>query len=133
MVVPRFVEAALRGEPITIYGTGNQTRCFGHVLDVIDAMIRVEALETTIGRPINIGVNQEISIMELAKRVLEITNSKSKIAFQEYEEAYTKGFEDMERRVPNNSLLKELTDWSPRRDINQIITDCMNYSISKTS
>ncbi len=127
MVVPRFVEAALKGEPITIYGTGNQTRCFGHVLDVIDAIVRVEALESTIGRPINIGVNQEISIIDLANKVLEITGSKSKIIFQEYEEAYAKGFEDMERRVPNNSLLRELTGWSPTRNINQIITDLISH------
>ena len=131
MVVPRFVEAALKGEPITIYGNGKQTRCFGHVLDVVDAIIRVESSMETIGKPVNIGVNQEISILDLATKVLAITKSKSEIVFQEYESAYAKGFEDMERRVPNNSLLKQLTGWNPTRDIVQIIEDLVSHLESK--
>jgi UDP-glucose 4-epimerase len=127
MVVPRFVEAALKGEPITIYGTGKQTRCFGHVLDVVDAIIRVESSSATIGKPINIGINQEISILDLASKVLAITGSHSQIIFQEYEEVYAKGFEDMERRVPNNSLLKQLTGWNPTRNIDQIIEDLVAH------
>ena len=127
MVVPRFVEAALKGEPITIYGTGKQTRCFGHVLDVIDAMLRVESTSATIGRPINIGVNQEISILDLATKILEMTKSKSEIVFQKYEDAYASGFEDMERRVPNNSLLSELTSWIPTRNVDAIINDIIDY------
>ena len=123
MVVPRFVEAALEGEPITIYGTGKQTRCFGHVLDVVDAIIRVEFSSATVGKPINIGINQEISILDLASKVLAITGSDSQIIFQDYEDVYAKGFEDMERRVPNNSLLKQLTGWNPTRNIDHIIQD----------
>jgi UDP-glucose 4-epimerase len=127
MVVPRFVEAALKGDPITIYGTGKQTRCFGHVLDVVDAIIRVETSSATIGKPVNIGVNQEISILDLASKVLAITGSESQIIFQDYEDVYAKGFEDMERRVPNNSLLKQLTSWNPTRDIDQIIEDLVAH------
>jgi len=127
MVVPRFVEVALKGEPITIYGTGKQTRCFGHVLDVVDAIIRVESSAATIGKPINIGINQEISILDLASKVLAITGSESQIIFQDYEDVYAKGFEDMERRVPNNSLLMQLTNWKPTRNIDQIIGDLVSH------
>jgi UDP-glucose 4-epimerase len=130
MVVPRFVEAALKGKPITIYGTGKQTRCFGHVLDVVDAIIRVESSMESIGKPVNIGVNHEISILDLASKVLAITGSKSEIVFQEYESAYSKGFEDMERRVPNNSRLRKLTGWNPTRNIEQIIEDLVSHITS---
>ena len=131
MVVPRFVEAALKGEPITIYGTGKQTRCFGHVFDVVDAIIRVESSMESIGKPVNIGVNHEISILDLATKVLAITGSDSQLVFQDYEDVYAKGFEDMERRVPNNSLLKQLTDWNPTRNIDQIIQDLVSHLKSK--
>lgn len=123
MVVPRFVEAALKSEPLTIYGTGNQTRCFGHVSDVVDAILKVDNCIEAIGKPINIGVNQEISIVELAEIVIERTGSKSTIEYQSYEDAYAQGFEDMERRVPDNALLKQLTDWSPVKNIENIIDD----------
>jgi UDP-glucose 4-epimerase len=127
MVVPRFVEAALKNQPLTIYGTGEQTRCFGHVLDVVDAILRIECSQDAIGQPVNIGVNQEISIVNLAKRVIANTKSNSSMQFQSYEDAYAQGFEDMERRVPDNSLLKKLTGWSPTRDIDQIINDLAAY------
>jgi len=123
MVVPRFVEAALKNEPLTIYGTGKQTRCFGHVSDVIDAILKVDSCIEAIGKPVNIGVNQEISILELAKKIIERTSSKSTIEHQSYEDAYAQGFEDMERRVPDNALLKQLTDWSPVKNIENIIDD----------
>jgi UDP-glucose 4-epimerase len=123
MVVPRFVEAALKSEPLTIYGTGKQTRCFGHVSDVVDAIIKIDGCIEAIGKPINIGVNQEISIIDLAKKVVERTGSKSTIEYQSYEVAYAQGFEDMERRVPDNALLKQLTTWSPLKNIENIIDD----------
>ena len=123
MVVPRFVEAALKNEPLTIYGTGKQTRCFGHVSDVVNAILKVDGCIEAIGKPINIGVNQEISIEDLAKKVIERTGSKSAIKYQSYEEAYSQGFEDMERRVPDNTLLKKLTTWSPLKNIENIIDD----------
>jgi UDP-glucose 4-epimerase len=123
MVVPRFVKSALAHEPITIYGDGNQTRCFAHVYDVIDAIIRIAFAENTIGKVINIGNNYEISVNELAKKIITETGSRSKIVYVPYEEAYGNGFEDMERRVPNIDLIKELVGWEPTRDLSTIIAD----------
>ena len=127
MVVPRFVLAALKNEPIQIYGTGHQTRCFGHVLDVVDAIIRVDRTDSLVGKPVNIGVENEISILALAELIKKLTNSQSQLEFKDYEKVYAKGFEDMERRVPNSSLLRERTDWKPSRDISTIILDICEY------
>jgi dTDP-D-glucose 4,6-dehydratase len=123
MVVPRFVQFALKNEPITIYGNGEQTRCFGHVLDAVDAVVRIAFAENTIGKVINIGNDYEISINDLAKKVIEQTNSKSEIVYVPYEEAYGDGFEDMERRVPNIDLINQLVGWKPKRDLTTIISD----------
>jgi UDP-glucose 4-epimerase len=123
MVVPRFVKAALANEPITIYGDGKQTRCFAHVYDVVDAVIFIAFAENTIGKVINIGNNFEISINELARKIIAETDSSSKIVYVPYEEAYGDGFEDMERRVPNIDLIDNLVGWKPRRDLSTIITD----------
>ena len=123
MVIPRFVSMALNNEPITIYGNGEQTRCFGHVYDVIDAVISVAFSDKTIGKVINIGNNFEISMNDLAKKIIEETGSKSEIKYIPYSEAYGDGFEDMERRVPNIDLIKSLTGWQPKRDLTQIIKD----------
>ena len=123
MVVPRFVKAALNNEPITIYGNGNQTRCFAHVYDVVDAVIAIAFAKNTIGKVINIGNNFEISINDLAKKIIEETNSTSQIAYVPYEEAYGEGFEDMERRVPNIDLIRDLVGWQPKRDLSTMIAD----------
>jgi UDP-glucose 4-epimerase len=123
MVVPRFVQAALKNEPITIYGSGEQTRCFGHVYDAVDAMVRISSAQNTIGKVINVGNNFEISINDLAKKVIAETNSKSEIVYVPYDQAYGEGFEDMERRVPNIELIKSLVDWTPTRDLSTMITD----------
>ena len=123
MVVPRFVKSAIRNEPITIYGDGNQTRCFAHVFDVVDAVIAVAFAENTIGKVINVGNNFEISINELAKKIISQTSSKSEIVYVPYEEAYGDGFEDMERRVPNIDLINQLVGWSPIRDLSTMIDD----------
>jgi UDP-glucose 4-epimerase len=123
MVVPRFVKSALNNEPITIYGSGEQTRCFGHVLDAVEAVVQIAFSENTIGKVINIGNNFEISINNLAKKVIEQTNSKSEVVYVAYEEAYGDGFEDMERRVPNIELIKSLVGWEPTRDLSKMITD----------
>jgi UDP-glucose 4-epimerase len=123
MVVPRFVTAALSNQPITIYGDGNQTRCFAHVYDVVDAVIAIAFAKNTVGKVINIGNNFEISINDLAKKIIAQTGSKSEIVYVPYEEAYGDGFEDMERRVPNIDLIKELVDWTPRRDLSTMIAD----------
>ena len=123
MVVPRFIQAALSNEPITIYGDGNQTRCFAHVYDVIDAVISIAFSEITIGKVVNIGNDFEISINNLAKQILSDTSSKSEIVYVPYAEAYGDGFEDMERRVPNIDLIKRLVGWYPKRDLKTIIDD----------
>jgi UDP-glucose 4-epimerase len=131
MVVPRFVQAALKNEPITIYGSGEQTRCFGHVYDAIDAMVSIAFSQNTIGKVINIGNNFEISINDLAKKVIDQTNSKSEIVYVPYEEAYGDGFEDMERRVPNIDLIKSLVGWTPTRDLSTMITDIASSLTAK--
>jgi len=123
MVVPRFVKAALNNEPITIYGTGEQTRCFAHVFDVIDAVVAIAFSEITVGKVVNIGNDFEISINELAKKVISETESKSVIVYVPYEEAYGEGFEDMDRRVPNIELINQLVGWKPKRNLSEVISD----------
>jgi UDP-glucose 4-epimerase len=123
MVVPRFVASALKNKPITIYGTGEQTRCFGHVSDVIDAVVAVAFSDKTIGQVINIGNNKEISMNDLARTIVKITNSSSEIKYVPYAEAYGEGFEDMERRVPNIDLIYALTGWKPKKNLEDIIRD----------
>jgi len=127
MVVPRFVQFALKNEPITIYGNGEQTRCFGHVLDAVDAVVRIAFADNTVGKVINIGNDFEISINALAKKVIADTNSKSEIVYVPYEEAYGDGFEDMERRVPNIELIKSLVGWEPKRDLSTMISDIADF------
>lgn len=132
MVVPRFVKASLKGEPLTIYGSGEQTRCFAHVYDVVDAVIALAFAESTIGKVVNIGNDFEISINDLARKVIDETGSKSQIIHVPYTEAYGNGFEDMERRVPNIDLIKQLVGWTPQRDLSTIISDItteMNKSL----
>ena len=123
MVVPRFVKSAINNEPITIYGDGTQTRCFAHVYDVIDAAIAIAFADNTIGKVINIGNDFEISISELAQKIIGETNSKSEIVYVPYEEAYGDGFEDMERRVPNIDLIHQLVGWKPIRNLSTMIAD----------
>ena len=123
MVVPRFVKAALANEPITIYGDGNQTRCFTHVYDVVDAVIAIAFAQNTIGKVINIGNDFEISINGLAKKIIDETGSKSELIYVPYVEAYGDGFEDMERRVPNIDLISQLVGWKPKRDLSTMIND----------
>jgi UDP-glucose 4-epimerase len=128
MVLPRFIEAALSNTPITIYGSGNQTRCFAHVSDVVEALTRVAFSSNTIGKVINIGNNVEISMTDLAKRIIERTNSTSELIYVPYKDAYGDGFEDMERRVPNIDLINELVGWSPRLDLDEIIDEIIANS-----
>jgi len=123
MVVPRFVQAALANESITIYGDGKQTRCFAHVYDVVDAVLAIAFANNTIGKVINIGNDFEISINGLAKKIIAETGSKSEIVYVPYEEAYGDGFEDMERRVPNIELINQLVGWKPKRDLSTMIAD----------
>jgi UDP-glucose 4-epimerase len=123
MVVPRFVKAALANEPITIYGDGYQTRCFAHVYDVVDAVLSIAFTESTIGKVINIGNDFEISINDLAKKIIKDTKSISEIKYVPYSEAYGDGFEDMERRVPDIELIKNLVGWKPKRNLSTMIAD----------
>ena len=123
MVVPRFVSAALANEPISIYGTGLQTRCFAHVLDVIDAVVGLAFAPNAIGKVVNIGNSVEISINDLAEKIIRETNSRSEIIHVPYLEAYGNGFEDMDRRIPNIDLINELIGWKPKRDLSRIISD----------
>ena len=127
MVVPRFVAAAIRNEPIHVYGSGNQIRCFCHVSDAIRALLLVIDSNEAIGQVFNVGNNQQISIMDLAKKVIEITGSKSEIKRIPYAEAYPEGFEDMQRRVPDISKIKTALGWSPEIGLDQIIKDIANF------
>ncbi len=123
MVVPRFIEAALKNEPLSIYGSGEQIRCFCHVSDVIRALLLVIDSDQAVGEVFNIGNNQQSSINQLAERVISLLGSKSKIEKIPYADAYPDGFEDMQRRVPDISKIKRVLDWSPQLDLDQIIKD----------
>ncbi|MCP4166252.1 MAG: NAD-dependent epimerase/dehydratase family protein [Chloroflexi bacterium] len=122
MVVPRFVEQALRGEPISVFGDGRQSRCFCDVSDTVRALIDLAEYPEALGRVYNVGSNEEISIGELAERVKLLTGSASPIELIPYEQAYAPGFEDMQRRVPNTSRIRALSGWAPEFKLNQILT-----------
>ena len=123
MVVPRFIEAALKNEPLSIYGSGEQIRCFCHISDVIRALLLVIDSDQAVGEVFNIGNNQQSSINQLAERVISLLGSKSKIERISYKDAYPEGFEDMQRRVPDISKIKRVLGWSPQLDLDQIIKD----------
>lgn len=127
MVIPRFVQNALTNDPINIYGDGKQTRVFCHVSDVIDALLKIIKTDNSIGEVYNLGGVGEISINELAQKIIEITNSISKIEYTPYDKAYPFGFEDMLRRVPDITKLKTVIDWEPKKNLDQIITDIMKF------
>ena len=128
MVVPRFVYAALKNEPLSVYGSGDQIRCFCHVGDAVRALILVMDSEKAVGEVFNVGNNQQISILELAKRVIELTGSSSTIEKIAYENAYPEGFEDMQRRVPDVSKIKKVLGWSPEINLDQIIKDIAAFN-----
>jgi UDP-glucose 4-epimerase len=114
MVVPRFVQRALKNEPLLIYGNGQQRRCFCYVSDLIDAVIGLMNSEEAVGKVYNIGSSEEIAIGELADKIIGMTNSKSKKEFLSYEKAYGRPIEDMMRRVPNTKRIREMTGWEPK-------------------
>ena len=128
MVVPRFVTAALKNEPLSVYGSGDQIRCFCHVTDAVRGLLLVMDSDKAVGEVFNVGNNQQISIMELAKKVIEITGSKSTIEKIAYEKAYPQGFEDMQRRVPDISKIKQVLGWSPEINLDQIIKDIAAFN-----
>ena len=123
MVVPRFVHAALKNEPLTIYGDGTQSRVFCHVADAVNAIATMAATDTTIGDVYNVGGTGEVTIKQLAEQVLAITGSISAITYTAYSDAYPAGFEDIQRRVPDISKVKNAIGWSPTKDLKQIISD----------
>ena len=128
MVVPRFVSAALKNEPLSVYGSGDQIRCFCHVTDAVKGLLLVMDSDKAVGQVFNVGNNSQISIMELAKKVIEITGSKSSIEKITYEKAYPEGFEDMQRRVPDISKIKQLLGWEPKINLDQIIKDIATFN-----
>jgi UDP-glucose 4-epimerase len=123
MVVPRFVAAALSNGPLTVYGTGSQSRCFCHVYDAVAGVLAVIDSNATLGEVFNIGNDEEITIEDLANEVIERTASKSVIEKVLYEKAYAPGFEDMQRRVPDTSKIKRTVGWAPKLSLDAIITD----------
>ena len=123
MVIPRFVRAAIDDKPLKIFGDGSQTRVFCHVNDSVKAILALSANDRAIGEVFNIGGKGEISILELAKLIIKQTNSKSDITFTDYEDAYSVGFEDMARRVPDISKIKNFTSWQPELGLDIIIDD----------
>jgi UDP-glucose 4-epimerase len=129
MVIPRFVKAALENKPLNIFGDGSQSRVFCHVSDSVRAVITLANDNSSIGDVFNVGGKGEISILELAKLIIEQTNSKSDVIFTEYKDAYAAGFEDMARRVPDISKLKQHTGWEPKLDLKTIIEDVSNSYI----
>jgi UDP-glucose 4-epimerase len=127
MVLPTFVQSALLGKPITVFGDGTQSRSFTHVLDVVDAMIKLMGEPRAEGDVFNIGNDREVTINELAQRVKEMANSESEIDHIPYEKAYGPGFEDMERRCPNIEKLKELIGFKPKYDLEAMIQSVIDY------
>ena len=132
MVVPRFIRQALGGEPITVYGDGSQRRCFCDVRDVVPAILGLAGHSDAPGRVYNIGGTEEVSIQELAERVVEMTGSDSQITKVPYSEAYAPGFEDMERRVPDTERIHELLGWKPKRGLREILSDVISYERGRT-
>ena len=121
MVVPRFVQAALRDEPILIHGDGKQTRCFCHVSDVVRALVELPAQRRAVGQVYNIGSTEEVSILDLARRVKQLTESRSELQLIPYDKAYAKGFEDMRRRVPSTDKIYQLMGWRPTKTLDEIL------------
>src|SRR3954451_16340963 len=123
MVVPRFVEAALKNEPIEVHGDGTQSRCFGHIADVVEGLTEMMESPACFGEVLNLGSDLEVSINDLAKRAIELTSSSSEIRYVPYSEAYGEGFEDMQRRVPSLDKAKRIIGYQPTRTLDDIIND----------
>jgi UDP-glucose 4-epimerase len=123
MVLPRLVDQALRNAPLTVYGTGQQTRCFCHVSDIVVAILGLVDSTESEGKVFNVGSRGEISIQGLAEKIRDITGSSSEIIYVPYDEAYEAGFEDMQRRRPDTTRISNLLGWAPTRDLDQIVAD----------
>ncbi|MEV4457630.1 GDP-mannose 4,6-dehydratase [Microbispora sp. NPDC049633] len=123
MVIPRLVRQALTGVPLTIHGDGTQTRCFAHVRDVVEALVRLLDHDASIGQTFNVGSSDEVSILELAKLITELSGSTSGVDLVPHVEVYGRGFEDMTRRVPDTTKLRELTGWAPKLTLDDILLE----------
>jgi len=127
MVIPTFVKQALAGRPITVYGDGKQTRCFGYVGDVVGALIKLMDTTDSIGQVFNIGSTEEISILQLAEKVKELTQSTSEIVFVPYDDAYEEGFEDMPRRVPDTTKINQLVGFKAEMTLDGILETVISF------
>lgn len=123
MVVPRFVQAALKNQALTIYGDGTQSRVFCHVDEAVQALATIAATDAAIGEVFNVGGSGEITIKALAEKVISTTKSQSVITYTPYSDAYPAGFEDIQRRVPDISKIRKAIDWAPTKDLEAIIKD----------
>jgi UDP-glucose 4-epimerase len=123
MVLPQLVRQAVRGEPLTVFGDGGQTRCFSHVLDTVEALLLLLGEDAAIGGTFNVGSTEEVSILRLAELITARSGSASPIRLIPYEEAYGPGFEDMKRRVPDTTRIRTVTGWAPRRSLDDVLRD----------
>jgi UDP-glucose 4-epimerase len=126
MVIPNFVRQAVADEPLTVFGDGTQSRCFCHVSDVVRALADLMRRDDAYGEVFNIGSDEEISILDLAREVQRMTESKSEITIVPYEEAYEPGFEDMQRRIPDTSKIRSLLGWHPTKSLAEILSDVID-------
>jgi UDP-glucose 4-epimerase len=134
MVVPTFVRQALAGHSITVHGDGDQSRCFGHVHDVVQALVALMLVgDAAYGEVFNVGSNEEVTITQLASRVRELTESTSEIVYVPYDEAYETGFEDMQRRIPDTTKVRELVGWTPTRSLDDILRDVVAFQQSEAA
>jgi UDP-glucose 4-epimerase len=133
MVVPTLVSQALAGKPLSVYGDGRQTRCFCHVSDVVGALTGLIGEERAYGKVFNVGATTEISILDLARRIIALTGSSSDVALTAYADAYGDGFEDMYRRVPDITKIGELTGWSPTRSLDDVVLDVAEHQTRRES
>ncbi|OUC97979.1 NAD-dependent epimerase/dehydratase family protein [Streptosporangium minutum] len=123
MVIPRLIRQAVSNTPLTVFGDGTQTRCFAHVGDVVDALVKLLDHDGAVGQTFNVGSNDEVSILELAKLIIGFTGTTAGVDLISYAEAYEEGFEDMTRRVPDTTKLRELTGWVPKRSLDDILAE----------
>ena len=132
MVIPRFVEQSIRGDDLTVYGDGSQSRSFCHVSDTVDALLALLDEGTAVGDVFNVGAQNETTILDLARLVIEMTGSGSQIRFIPYSSAYEPGFEDMERRLPDTGKIRRLTAWQPTRSLREIVAAVVEYELRRT-
>ena len=127
MVLPRFVKAAITNQPLTVYGDGTQSRTFCSVTDVIGALVLLMDSKKSIGQAFNIGSTNEITITELAQKVIKLTNSSSEIVYKKYSEVFGDHFEEPQRRVPDISKIKKIVGWQPKQSLDEVILEITNY------